>query len=245
VLSLEAGLSALIPQAATSLGFDTAYMKHTQRIFDTIKRQPLLVGFANGDTDFGWIFGPKFGFDEDGHLVWSHTPIQYSVQASVVVPGWWSQLKLDATSCWLSADKAEPMNCRTTDATSFTVKLPADYSAITRALLAQKGQLLNQPSILPRWDANASRQRITVKQGKDETILIRGRNLWRNPKVLLGSQTADQVEILPDMAGLIASFKNIHMPDSSLPGPQLVDLSVVTSGGMSVLRDGVQILPGE
>jgi hypothetical protein len=242
VLSLAASLSALIPQVGASVGFDSSYVKHTQEMFDTIKRQPLLVGFANGNDEFGWILGPKFAIKPNGQLAWSHTPIQYSVQASIVVPGWWSQLRLSATNWWLSESGEQKYQ---TGISHFVVTLPRDYSAITRALLAKSDLSLLQPSIRPRWDANPSRRHIVVQAGNNETILIRGRDLWRNPQVLIGSQPAGQVQVLPDMAGLLASFDNVRMPAAAIPGPQVVDLSVITSGGMSVLRDGVQILPDQ
>jgi hypothetical protein len=242
VLSLAASVSALIPQAATSVSLSGQYVKESQQMFDTIKRQPLVVGYANGDSEFGWVLGPKFGFDEDGKLLFTQTPIQYSVEASVIVPGWWSILQLKATNGWLS-DQGE--KDYVSDEATFTARLPQDYAAITRALLAQSDESLLQPTIQPRWDPSPSRQKIVVQQDQPADLLIRGSDLWRNPKVLIGAQTADAVNVLPDMAGLLAHFDNITLPASPLPGPQLADLTVITSGGMASLRDGVQILPAE
>jgi hypothetical protein len=41
--------------------------------------------------------------------------------------------------------------------------------------------------------------------------VIPGQNLWRNPVVLLGSQQADEVSVLPDMRGIVAKFKEIKL----------------------------------
>jgi hypothetical protein len=285
-LSLTASYNT--PQASVN----SKYQKHTQQMLDTIKRQPLLVGFANGDENFGWILGPKFAVENTwgpwSHptVTWSHTPVQYSVEASVIVPGWWPHMSLVATNGWLDKTRGHKS---VTDTGRFTVKLPQDYSAITRSLIARSGadRSLLQPSILPRWDSDRSRQRIVVTEGEKETVLIRGRDLWRNAKVYIGSQEAAEVKVMPDMSGLVATFDRVEYPSSVLlasdlpgiastngtwqvetnadlqlmqvryntadgkeviqwvpvPGPLLVDLSVVTSGGMAVLRDGVQILP--
>lgn len=251
MISLSASLSALIPQAKTSVGLDSSFVKHSQQMLDTIKRQPLVVGFANGETNFGWILGPKFKIGSTWGLFglwshpeagWAHTAIHYPVEASVVVPGWWKQVDFTAKNWWLT-DKMEHKYAAGTN--GFTARLPGDYAAITPALLAQSpsDQSPLQPAILPRWDPKTSRRQMVVREGKDENILIRGRDLWRNPQVFIGSQAASKVQVLPDMAGLLATFQNIQLPASSVSGPQLADLSVITSGGMSVLRDGVQILP--
>src|SRR5262249_35251936 len=163
-----------------------------QTLLEAIKRRPLVVGFANGTTNFGWVVGPKFEI-EDAEVRFSHTHVQHSVQATVVVPAWWSSLTLNQSYCWLQRNG----NPCSTDkpAQKVNIALPRDYAAITRALLARADQSLNKPSILPRWNADIGygRPQITVQEGIDETLLVRGRDLWRNPEVYIGGQQAADV----------------------------------------------------
>ena len=265
LISYAMALNAAIPQAGASVGGDMQYMHRSQIMLEAIKRRPLVVGFANGTSKFGWLLGPRFEIGEDAKVCFNHTPVQHSVQATVVVPAWWPSLTLSQSYEWRKEEVAPiwlPVwtlikSCiwwqdywtssqnkgKYKDA---TVSLPRDYTAITRALLARTDQSLNKPSIMPRWNADAknARQQITLREGSDETVLIHGRDLWRNPEVYIGGQLATGVQVLPDMAGLRAEFKSIRLPAAEKREAQLVDLTVVTSGGYTVLRDGVRILPG-
>jgi hypothetical protein len=210
-------------------------------LLEAIKRQPLVVGFADGITNFGWMLGPKFEI-RGAKVHFSHTHVQHSVQATVVVPAWWSELKLHQSYSWLNKKGVPYANksCR-----DVCVSLPRDYAAITHALLARTDQSLNKPSILPRWnrDVTSGRNQITLEEGKDDTLLIRGRDLWRNPEVYIGGQQAAEVRVLPDMAGLRADFRSIRLPAAEKREAQTADLTVITSAGSTVLRDGVRILP--
>jgi hypothetical protein len=256
LISYALALNAAIPQAGGSVGADMQYMHRSQIMLEAIKRRPLVVGFADGTSKFGWVLGPRFEIGEDEKVCFNHTPVQHSVQATVVVPAWWPSLTLNQSYEWLNADtiwwpiwtwfKNGMRSSDKSESKFVPVSLPRDYSAITRALLARADQLVNKPSILPRWNADAknARQQITLRAGSDETVLIHGRDLWRNPDVYIGGQQATGVQVLPDMAGLRAEFKSIRLPAAEKREAQLVDLTVVTSGGYTVLRDGVRILPG-
>src|SRR3954468_12776147 len=76
-----------------------------------------------------------------------------------------------------------------------------------------------------------------------QTILIRGAELWRNPQVYVGDQRASFVEVLPDMRGLLATFDKLSMPPAIGSAPQRLNLTVITSGGLSVLSDTVTLIP--
>ena len=83
-------------------------------------------------------------------------------------------------------------------------------------------------------------QALQAATNGDQTLLIRGRELWRNPAVIVGSTPADTVDLLPDMRGVIAHFKS--MPTTY--GPQ-ADLRVVTSFGVDTLEKSVRIISPE
>src|SRR5262249_17875844 len=86
-------------------------------------------------------------------------------------------------------------------------------------------------------------QTVRVQATKTLDLLLRGQHLWRNPRVFLGGQPADTVEVLPGMNGLSVRFNSVGMPPQKGKDVQLVDVSVVTSEGASTLRNMVQIVP--
>jgi len=106
---------------------------------------------------------------------------------------------------------------------------------------------LVQPQIHPRWNDDQTKRRYVVQAGKPAQLLVRGRNLWRNPIVLIGSQSAVTYQVQPDMEGLLAQFEDV-LPVPSEPGNDTtaptVDLRVVTSDGETVLKDAVTVLMG-
>ena len=73
-------------------------------------------------------------------------------------------------------------------------------------------------------------------------ILIRGKELWRNPQVFLGSQQASKVEVLSDMEGLLAHFDILPYIEEVHKNSQ-VDLRVVTTFGSALSPQIATILP--
>lgn len=241
LVSYSLALSAVIPQAGSKVAANMDYIRRSQELLEAIKRRPLVVGYADGETTFGWIVGPRFEV-EDARVKFTQAHVQHSVQATVVVPAWWSKLCLEPSYSWL---KEDGNSYKVNSGKAMQVTLPRDYSAITRAFLALNDKYFAKPSIMPRWNSDTSKgsYQITVSEGSDDSILIRGRDLWRNPEVYLAGQPATSVRVLPDMGGLWAKFESIRLPASENRQAQLADLTVVTSGGSVVLRDGVRILP--
>jgi hypothetical protein len=68
-------------------------------------------------------------------------------------------------------------------------------------------------------------------------IVIPGRRLWRSTVVMLGSQKADEIFVLPDMNGIVATFKPVMFPStwSNLDSDFQVPLTVWTSQGSTSL----------
>ena len=194
--------------------------------------------------------GPRFKIkDKDLTLGYEHTPLQQSVQATIAVPGWLPSVTIKAASQWLGQDAEPSASAENTEC--FDVALRPDYDALTRALLedADPGWF-SGPQINPRWDPDPKKQGYVVQAGQGAQLLILGRNLWRNPKIFIGSQgTTSEYDytVLPDMQGLVAKFSTV-LPVPTLPGSSgettKVDLRVVTSEGEAVLKDAVTILSG-
>jgi hypothetical protein len=94
-------------------------------------------------------------------------------------------------------------------------------------------------------DATASASTQPSAQPLDQTILVRGTDLWRNPKVFVGPRQADTVEVLPDMNGLLAHFNSFPYPATqpSDTNPISQDVTVVTTFGADTLHDFVTVYP--
>jgi hypothetical protein len=144
--------------------------------------------------------------------------------------------------------------------TTTFVRLPTDPAAITTALLYQNDRTQRQPSIEPVWHAsdvgNAQSPHYTLQATalppaaqsaatapSDQTLVIRGRDLWRNPQVTIGNIPATSVDIMPDMGGLVAHFNYIPMPQHHGSANPLIDLTVTTTFGSDTLRGVVEIFP--
>jgi hypothetical protein len=151
------------------------------------------------------------------------------------------------------------------------VRLPGDMAALATAILERDRPGSIAPVINPSDDCKlALNQRrpcyqltATVCAGEvttavsktlptdsaargrvEQTLYIRGSELWRNAQVFVGSQKADRVDILPDMRGLLAHFNDvIFVPQRATRGPnqELDDLRVVTSVGEAQLPGAVAV----
>ena len=204
-----------------------------------ISRKPLAVGYSRGATEFGWILGPRQEVDVDGNPLLRHLPIQYTFQVNVHVPAWFESIGLVGKYFWLNEDGSIGKGANIWNG-EIEVKLPCEPRVITAALM--KDDALHRPVILPPWDQGDDEDRFYVRNGQKATMMIRGKDLWRHPKVFLGTQRASSVEILPDLGGLLITFDAIHAPYHSRSIEQLLDLFVITSQGEAVLKDAVQIL---
>jgi hypothetical protein len=232
VLSLQ----AVLPQYGVNASNYTEYMNRSQKRLQGILRRPLLVAFSNAGTkEFGWILGPRWEIGSSGEPEFNHTPAQHSVQVSIVVPGWVRQLQIGYTTSWVDKDGDYlPGESGTLD-----LELPGDDTTVTTRLLSTTGTR-REPIIETPIGNTLQITKVRDKQPTD--ILIHGQNLWRNPRVFIGAQPATLVQVLPDMKGLSARFNEIVMPPHA-PGQNVkVDLSVVTSEGVAVLPNAVEIV---
>jgi hypothetical protein len=184
-----------------------------------VRRQPLVVGFAtqgapisannaNGNdeiTEFGWILGPRFAprFGGDAGFDFFHKVNQVPLAAVVSVPAWWLTASVEVHTCWSDVKTVDDTLCATPmKKVKMEVKLPGDAEEVARALFP----------IARRPQPYLYRGSPDLEIGRSEKIVIYGENLWRNPVVWLGSQPATDVEILPDMKGIAASFEKVQQP---------------------------------
>lgn len=249
---MVASFRATLPGGRGRAGGFQEQLDRSQSVLHAIKRRPLVVGFLHDERDFGWVLGPRFAIDSKGRMSFRHGPVQYSFQASIVVPAWWSSVTLSGKVLGLDP-KGRPEKARNLGALwggEIEVLLPGDPAAFTGWALHQTER--RPPTLVPHWTGSGQRRRRRVRAGQPASFLLRGSNLWRNPQVYLGSTRADRTEILPDMGGLQAHFDQVPLPPAEAvsgaePGersraPRL-DLTVVTSNGISTLPEEVEVLP--
>ena len=93
----------------------------------------------------------------------------------------------------------------------------------------------------------------SVNACADVTLLIPGYRLWRNSVVTLGSQTADEIRVMPNMEGISAVFRQVRVPSfnpenapAGASGPAHVKLRVWTSEGVAELARPLDVgIPAE
>lgn len=243
-LEFAAALSALT--GAASIEAATAFIRDNQRLMQSILREPLVVGYTEGGDDpndtyertgkqnkarFGWLIGPRFGLQPKAFLRrettdMDHRPIQNSHAAAISLPGWSKRAKVTVTTCWKSkqfhsggsANRCEAPDVL--DERNHYVELPGRIEAIHDLLINRSDPA---PIGLAEYE---------VITGTPAALLIKGTNLWRSTEVTLGAQTADEIRVLPDMAGIIARFETVKEP-AGLDGnsSRLVEVNIWTSGG--------------
>jgi hypothetical protein len=158
---------------------------------------------SNDNERFGWVILPRYRASLDGRkAVYTQGVSQYALSALLSIPSWWSDVRLEITRSWLDPDGT------THDAriTYLDVQLQPDFDALEGSLLVanQLGPVLmetQQDPVLLTACASAS-------------IIIPGRRLWRSSVVTLGSQTADEISVLPNMKGIVAKFREVENQSS-------------------------------
>jgi hypothetical protein len=251
--SMVLALKASLPQVP--IGQASGYlnaMNQSQNRLHAILRRPLVVGYGT-PKEFGWVFGPRFEIGDRGRLQFRQGYVQHSVQATIAVPAWRDSIRLDGSYQWGNTDpislwgpragkKVRNWALGTPQASEVDFEVPADMRALTRSILALDAREQRSPTLLQRHDGQP--WLVTAGSDKPQMLLIHGTDLWRNPSVFVGSQRASVVEVLPDMQGLLASFKELQMP-AGADGATLLDLTVVTSGGSDMLPGSVRVFPGQ
>lgn len=200
-LSLSLGL------LTGSVGIDSLldYTKMTEGIFQAIRRQPLVVGYSkdskgNSNNIFGWIIGPRFSLQKNGQgSYFRHTPLQQSLSALISLPSWWNEVNIEIKRYWKNE---EGKIIKEFEAIEYSVSLPGDLLGVTDSIVSER----KRPPV-PKLLSE-----VHMDIGKEGDLVIAGTDLWRNPKVFIGSQQADKITVLPDMQGIVAHFNMVKQP---------------------------------
>jgi hypothetical protein len=144
----------------------------------------------------------------------SPATVNESVVAIVSVPAWWPELVVKIDRGWLSSDSFRDQTLHDEDPVTYSVKLPNRSEMLDTLLLGSEGR---QPVIQDVDIGGAS-----PKDSCNElSVLVTGLRLWRNTAVTIGSAKADEIEVLPNMEGIIAKFRTTDdlLPPAEPPRP--------------------------
>lgn len=187
---------------------------------------------------FGWILGPRFRArsETDASYDFRFAPRPESLAAVISVPAWWPVAQIEVRTCWVHERHVRRGGERVCQPDAEGTVLP-DRTVDYRVRLTGSSQAITSTLARVRRQPSAkllAGRRLEV--GRAGQVVLVGPELWRNPRVTLGGQTASAIEILPDMRGLIASFDSVQRPAgwTSQQRLGLEDVWVWTSEGRSL-----------
>ncbi|MEQ1523252.1 MAG: hypothetical protein ABL936_18455, partial [Aestuariivirga sp.] len=127
--------------------------------------------------------------------------VNESVVAIVSVPAWWSELVVTIDRGWLTEEILKDGSPDDGSRITYSVMLPSRSELLDTLLFGTVGR---QP-LITGVDAASSE---TYNNCEETSVLVSGPRLWRNTAVTIGSTKADEVEVLPNMEGISAKFRN-------------------------------------
>jgi hypothetical protein len=208
----------------------------------------------------GWLGN---WFYQPSPVTFTHEPVRHSVRASVQVPVWLNDVQICHESTWsidIPSDFSSACSL-TAPKGFFRIQLPARkdrWETLSRFL--NPNSRYTHPTMVITYpyrnpNPNPSQDQlaapiIRIPKRDDlpthkQTLLILGKNLWRNPEVYLDHVRASTVAVLSDMAGLYATFDFTNgakeIVTSMGANSRDLDLTVVTSLGTVTVPRAVQL----
>ena len=204
-------------------------------------------------TTISWVVQP-----EDMWLQGTrHSARSVPLSAIVSLPSWWPGVEIFAETCWL-----RPRNVNLQSGRSLCHETPGTQTSRTwygarktsrAGGLSQTTQILPLPynleDVLPKLGFFLVRypyidqfdpQLISVESGREVKLRLTGKRLWKNPMVRIGEQWHDKVEVLPDMLGIVATFKCL----APLSSPAKLQADVPGGGPISIWsKEGALVRP--
>lgn len=173
-----------------------------ERVMRAVARRGTVVGFGTAGkdvADFGWLIGPRMPVHDGPDTPYVHGIAQYSLTALVSIPSWWSEVELQVSTKWIGLDGVAVGPA--TKELLYKVEIPTDFEPLETALL--EVQQLGPELMDSRLDP------VSLTACKPGAIVIPGRRLWRSTRVTLGYQSADEISVLPNMKGIVATFRQV------------------------------------
>jgi len=173
----------------------------------------LVIGFGkqvnSATPTFGWMIQPQEQVAV-GSQHYRHRASQLSLTALISLPAWWDEVTVKVKREWARESQdpgTESENSQDLDV--YTIELPVNFEAIDAALFEKH----TRTPVIEEWAVQPVELRVCDKKA---ALIIPGRRLWRSAIVTLGSQKANEIYVLPDMNGIIATFNKIELP-TTLP----------------------------
>jgi hypothetical protein len=159
----------------------------------------------------------------------------------VSIPSWWRSLEIAVHWQWVDGDgnvakeKHEP---------PYYVQIPGSVKEIKEKL---RYEVRKEPQIDQEATKSLGIEHLEI--GRPARIILEGGRLWRSTVVTMGHQQAANIEVLPDMRGIIAEFKCVMPPpgwlgtEFSQKAPQFQRITVWTSEGRTAIPFTVDLRP--
>jgi hypothetical protein len=233
----------------------------SRRLLET-RAAPSMVNFALGQRysnhadeagpdrdaapDRVWNFDFGWAIVKDGRM----EPMLASQVVLISVPGYTDSLELETWQGFLDPrrmplDRSGPFAGLDLDARiealmptfekrTIRVNLPPDYSALDGLMTGSsvvRGPAIDARRLVPRDMVTPAS---IACEGPDRilSLVIPGERLWRSTTATLDGMKAGQIEVMPDMRGILARFK---LPDGAAI-PTAPELQVWTSEGNDSIR---------
>ncbi len=217
------------------------------------------------EPSFGWILGPRFEVEmkrrwyQLGFLgekrptpVFMHEPTAHQVQVVVSLPTWVPTIMLKVKAHWINRRTGLPSTRIQTPlvygddwnfqdpsqrkisecAARIPVHLEPDYAALTEGLLDYIHGKRRPPRIFMQDPLDKFP---LSSDGNKHYLVLLGKDLWRTPAVYLDSMPADSVEVMPGLAGVVATFEGSLPPSED----EFYSVTVSTTGGYDTIRNVV------
>ncbi len=193
--------------------------KGTRRSFLRLLRRQ-----SDVTTHFGWMILPHA---EMGAEIGDDAQVDDSVLVSALVslPSWWGRAQIEVQTCWMQRNEVATILraqdlCSDVGENGEPIGTATQHHVMHVKLPGTAEEVLSRMAFFPLkapYLTEGRGQPNVVEVGRPGEVTLVGSRLWKNPRVRLGHQWADSVEVLPDMRGLIAHFACVE-PEPGLAG---------------------------
>lgn len=231
-LQIAASVAGSLPSSGVAGDVGLGYLRQAIGKVDAIERVPLIIGFSDSakgagpeqdvaqgpHTSFGWVLGPRVVLDaKHKALRLEHGIAAHDLTADLSIPGWWPRVEIEAQSAWIAnwrgysnADIDIFRDKSAVQSKKFLVPLRhtiGDMDGLSNLLAGGARAGLREAAEISTVVPSA----VSVCAGK-VTFLIEGANVWRGTEVYLLGLRNETTWVLPDMAGIAATFDFSKLP---------------------------------
>ncbi|WP_121064509.1 hypothetical protein [Chachezhania antarctica] len=195
-------------EACTTAEVGKTYTKDADE-FDLSTLTMVVRHLREQSTTISWIVFPQ----NEGLWGTSHVAQSFPLSAIVSLPSWWPGAQIVTQTCWqrpmrlglksgrsLCPEPERPPESESSARVESRQIMPLPTNI--EDVLPKLGFFLIRYPYLDRQDT----QQITLESGREATLRLSGKRLWKNPRVRLGEQWSTRIEVMPDMRGIIATF---------------------------------------